>query len=140
MIAEIIYCKESYESLIRKLLSSPSKPAVIEIFMTMENGVNYHDCEIEIGKKYDVAMISFTNEAKEIIDNNKLPWSVLLTDEVHPNDEGHKIIGDLLTDFIEKVYEEDYKAGEKADINYNVLETPCVFGERQVTILGILVS
>ena len=125
-------CKESYESLIRKLLGSISKPAVIEVFMTMENGVNYQDYEIEIRKRYDVPMISFRNVAKEIIEINKLSWSALLTDEVHPNDGGHKIIAELITDFIEKVYEEDYKPKQNIKINDNILEIPCVFSDRYI--------
>lgn len=126
------YCKVSYESEIRKLLSSPSKPAVVEVFMTMENGLNHQDYEIEIGKRYDVPMISFRDVAKDIVETNKLPWSSLLTDEVHPDDGGHKIIAELLTHFIEKVYEEDYKAGEDIDIKDNTLEIPCVFGDRYI--------
>lgn len=126
------FCKLSYESEIRKLLSSPCKPAVIEVFMTMENGVNYQDYEIQIGKQYNVPMISFRNVAKDIIEKNDLKWSALLTDEVHPNNDGHRIIADLLTDFIEKVYEEDYKPGKEIIITDKTLETQCVFGDKYI--------
>ena len=126
------FCKLSYESEIRKLLSSKSKPAVIEVFMTMENGVNYQDYESEIGKRYNVPMISFRNVAKEIIEKNQLKWSALLTDEVHPNNDGHQIIAELLTNFIESVYENDYKLGQEININDNILEIPCVFGDNYI--------
>lgn len=126
------FCKLSYESEIRKLLSSPCKPAVVEVFMTMENGVNYQDYEIEIGKQYNVPMISFRNVAKEIIEKNNLKWSALLTDEVHPNNQGHRIIADLLTDYIEKVYKDDYKPGADILVTDKTLETPCVFGDKYI--------
>lgn len=125
-------CRVSYESEIRKLLSSSSKPAVIEVFMTMENGVNYQDQQIEIGKQYNVPMISFRNTAYEIISKQNLKWSDLLTDEVHPNDDGHKIIATLLINFLEDVYTNDYKEGQKIEIVDNTLEKDCVFGDKYV--------
>ncbi|HCW53038.1 MAG TPA: SGNH/GDSL hydrolase family protein [Clostridium sp.] len=129
---EQYFCKLSFESEIRKLLSHSCKPAVIEVFMTMENGVNYQDYEIEIGKQYDVPMISFRNVAKEIIEKNNLKWSALLTDEVHPNNEGHRIIADLLIEFMEKVYKEDYEPGKEILITDKTLDTPCVFGDKYI--------
>ena len=125
-------CKVSYESVIRKLLSSPSKPAVIEVFMTMEDGVNYQEQQIEIGENYNLPMISFRNAACEIITSQSLKWSDLLTDEVHPNDDGHRIIFKLLTDFIENVYLNDYKQGENIKIIDDTLEKKCVFGDRYI--------
>lgn len=66
------FCKISYESEIRKLLSSPGKPAVIEVFMTMEDGVNYQDQQIKIGENYNLPMISFRDVACEIIESQNL--------------------------------------------------------------------
>lgn len=125
-------CKVSYESEIRKLLSSPSKPAVIEVFMTMENGVNYQDQQIEIGKHYNLPMISFRNSACEIVKSQNLKWSELLTDEVHPNDDGHNIISKLLINFLEDIYLNDYIFGQEIEINDSTLEKDCVFGDRYI--------
>lgn len=125
-------CKASYESEIRRLLSSPSKPAVIEVFMTMEEGVNCQEQQIQIGDHYNVPMISFRDAACEIIKRQNLKWSDLLTDEVHPNDDGHRIIADLLINFIEEVYSNDYKEGQKIKIIDNTLEKKCVFGDRYI--------
>ncbi len=126
------FCKISYESEIRKLLSSPGKPAVIEVFMTMEDGVNYQDQQIKIGENYNLPMISFRDVACEIIESQNLKWSDLLTDEVHPNDDGHNIISQLLTHFIEDVYLNDYKKGEKIESIDDTLEKECVFGDRYI--------
>lgn len=125
-------CKVSYESEIRKLLSSPSKPAVIEVFMTMKDGINYQDQQIEVGKHYNVPMISFRNSAYEIVTSQNLKWSDLLTDEVHPNDDGHNIIATLLTDFLENIYSNDYKDGQEIEIIDNTLEKDCVFGDKYI--------
>ena len=125
-------CKVSYESEIRKLLSSPSKPAVIEVFMTMENGVNYQEQQIEIGKHYNLPMISFRDSACEIVKSQNLKWSDLLTDEVHPNDDGHNIIATLLINFLENIYSNDYKGGQYIEITDDTLEKDCVVGDRYI--------
>lgn len=125
-------CKISYESEIRRLLSAPSKPAVIEVFMTMENGVNYQEQQIQIGKHYNVPMISFRNTAYGIVTEQNLKWSDLLTDEVHPNDDGHKIIAELLINFLEDVYSNYYKQEKVIEISDNILEKSCVFGDKYV--------
>jgi len=125
-------CKVAYESEIRKLLSSKSKPAVIEVFMTMDTGFNVQDQEIAVGKRYNVPMISFRDAVKAEVENNKIKYSDLLTDEVHPNDDGHYIIAQLLINFINSVYESDYKKGEKINIVDNTLDTACVFEDRYI--------
>lgn len=126
------FCKVSYESEIRKLLISESKPAVIEVFMTMENGVNYQDQQIKIGENYNLPMISFRNTAVELVEHHNLKWTDLLTDEVHPNDDGHEIISNLLIDFLEQIYNTDYIKGKNIEIIDDTLEKPCVYGDRYI--------
>jgi len=133
-------CKVAYESVIRKLLSSKSKPAVVEVFMTTDTGVTVQDQQIEIGERYNIPMISFRNVIYNEVISNKIKYTDILTDEVHPNDDGHYIICNLLTKFINSVYENDYKKGDKINIVDNTLEIPCVFEDRYIngTILNNL--
>jgi len=133
-------CKVAYESVIRKLLSSKSKPAVVEIFMTMDTGFNVQEQEIAVGERYNVPMISFRDAIKVEVDNNKMKFADILTDEVHPNDDGHYIISQILTNFINSVYENDYKRGGKINIVDDALEKECVFEDRYIngTILNNL--
>lgn len=126
------YCKISYESEIRKLLSSKNKPAVVEVFMTMVDGVNYQDAQIKIGFNYNVPMISFRNTANELVEKYNLKWSDLLTDEVHPNDDGHEIISELLVNFLEDIYMNNYNKGESIEVKDNTLEKKCVYGDRYI--------
>jgi hypothetical protein len=125
-------CKVAYESVIRKLLSSKSKPAVVEVFMTMDTGFNVQEQQVEIGQRYNVPMVSFRDAVKVEVDKNKIKFSDLLTDEVHPNDAGHRIISKLLINLIEDVYKNDYIKGEDIEIKDNTLETPCVFEDRYI--------
>lgn len=125
-------CKVAYESVIRKLLSSKSKPAVIEVFMTMDNGFNVQDQQIAIGERYNVPMISFRNVIYDEVMNNNIKFTDILTDEVHPNDDGHYVISQLLINFINSVYENDYKKGEEINIVDDVLERECVFEDKYI--------
>lgn len=133
-------CKVAYESVIRKLLCSKSKPAVVEIFMTMDTGFNVQEQQVEVGKRYNIPMISFRDAVKAEVDKNKIKYSDLLTDEVHPNDVGHYIISRLLIKLIEEVHKNDYIKGKDIEIEDNTLKTPCVFGDRYIngTILNNL--
>lgn len=133
-------CKVAYESAIRKLLSSKNKPAVVEVFMTMDTGFNVQEQQVQIGERYNVPMVSFRDAVKAEVDKNKIKFSDLLTDEVHPNDEGHYIISQLLINLIEDVYKNDYIKGKDIKITDNTLETPCVFEDRYIngTILNNL--
>jgi lysophospholipase L1-like esterase len=125
-------CKVAYESLIRRLLSSENKPAVVEVFMTMDTGLNVQEQQVEIGNRYNVPMISFRDALKCEVEKNKMNYSDVLTDEVHPNDDGHYIISQLLVNFINKIYNNDYKKGEEIKSLDNILNIPCVFEDRYV--------
>lgn len=125
-------CKVAYESLIRRILSSKSKPAVVEVFMTMDTGINVQEQQIAIGERYNVPMISFRDALKCEVLNNKMKYADVLTDEVHPNDSGHCIISELLINFINNVYKNEYKKGEEIKIVDNILEIPCVFEDRYI--------
>ena len=49
-------------------------------------------------------MISFRNSIYTEMITNRLQWKDVASDEVHPNDYGHFIISNLLTAFMEDIY------------------------------------
>ena len=100
----IIYDKKAYESLVRRILSMENPPAIVEVFMTNFDGSNVQDQQIEIGRKYNLPMISFRNTVYTEMIENRLKWDEVGSDEVHPNDYGHFIISELLIDFMKNIY------------------------------------
>ena len=108
--------------------------------MTMDTGFNVQEQQVQIGERYNVPMVSFRDAVKAEVDKNKIKFSDLLTDEVHPDDSGHYIISQLLINLIEDVYKNDYIKGKDIKIEDNTLETPCVFEDRYIngTILNNL--
>ena len=99
-----IYDKVAYESIIRRILSVENPPAIIEVFMSNFDGSNVQPQQIEIGRKYNLPMISFRNSIYTEMITNRLQWKDVASDEVHPNDYGHFIISNLLTAFMEDIY------------------------------------
>lgn len=125
------FYKVAYESLIRKILSSKSKPAVVEIFMIIEGGINMQEQQIAIGKNYDVPMISYRDVTFDMLTKNEVKWEEISTDEVHPNDVGHKLLSNLIINYIESVIT-DCKKDENIIIDESTLSKKCVFGDRYI--------
>ena len=108
------YNKIAYDSLIRRILSHDSKPALIEVFMSTDVLENVQEQQVEIGKRYDVPMVSFRDAIRNEINDGKLKWSEVASDEVHPNDKGHEIISELLINLLESI-DKDEDIKEKED-------------------------
>jgi lysophospholipase L1-like esterase len=98
--------RESYESLLRRILDAPSEPAVIALFMMIEGGKNTQDHEIDAGLRYGIPMISYRDLAVRLIEKGDIQWDEISTDEVHPNDVGHAIAAGLITGFLENLLRE----------------------------------
>ncbi|MDU2491227.1 MAG: SGNH/GDSL hydrolase family protein [Clostridium celatum] len=123
-----IYDKVAYESIIRKILSVENAPAIVEIFMSNFDGSNVQHQQIEIGKKYNIPMISFRNSIYTEMVSDRLHWKDVASDEVHPNDYGHFIISNLLTAFMEEVY----KNLKEVKVNRVELGEP-LFGDKYIS-------
>ncbi len=71
--------------------------------MSLETLTNVQEQQIQIGKKYSISMISYKDVIKDQIEKGRFKWEDIEADEVHPNDNGHYIIMQLLTNFLEGV-------------------------------------
>ncbi len=97
------FFKTSYDSLVQTVLAQPNQPAVILLFMTMESGnsaVNQHSA---VGAKYRLPMISYKNAVLPEIKSGHFAWRDISPDNIHPNNEGHAIVCDLVTRYLEDV-------------------------------------
>jgi len=93
---------ESYEGMVRQILNSENKPALILLFMTRKDGTNVQAPEIKIGSHYGLPMISYRNAVWDEIQAGRLQWDELSPDEVHPNETGHAIAGNLINETLKK--------------------------------------
>lgn len=98
--------KYSYDSLVRKILSCDSNPAVMLLFTTMEDGASMQDIHKEIGAAYDLPMLSYHDAVYPEIAAGNLIWRDISPDNIHPNDAGHDIIGQIVSRYLDGVYGE----------------------------------
>ena len=99
-----------YESLVRKALSLPRKPAVVLLFAVFSNDWNLQDRLSPVGRNYDLPMVSVLDAVSpqfsllpsegRVISKNQFFYDVY-----HPSNLGHQIMADCLSNLFDKVSE-----------------------------------
>ncbi len=95
---------ESYEGVIRQILNAPQKPALMLLFMTKNDGSNAQEWQSKIGKHYSLPMISYRDAIWPEIQKGKLKWTEISPDNVHPNEAGHVLTGELICMALDKAF------------------------------------
>ena len=103
--SEKLFNKYSYDSLVRKILNADTSPAVILLFTTQENGTNLQDVHMEIGSAYDLPMLSYREAVYPEVVAGTINWKDISPDNIHPNDKGHEIIGQIISKYLDSVYD-----------------------------------
>ena len=95
---------ETFESLLRLILESESKPAVIVLNMVQYNtGNNAQNRHNEIAKAYDLPILSMKESIYQEILNGSITALDVSNDNLHPNDRGHAYAAELVTNFLDKI-------------------------------------
>ncbi len=109
---------DSYDSLLRKIWGSDSKPAVVCIGMTQENGTSVQNYHYDIAKSYDLPFISYRNAILDVIKKGYIKWTDISDDNIHPNTVGHKVLSQIITHYLDKVNsEKDTVDGAESDFS-----------------------
>ena len=98
--------KYSYDSLVRKILSCDNEPAVILLFTTQENGTSLWETHKEIGDAYDLPMLSYREAVFPEVSAGTVNWKDISPDNIHPNDIGHMLIGQIISRYLDSVYDD----------------------------------
>ena len=123
---------DCYESLVRKVLSLPNKPAVILLFSVFANDDNLQDRLTPVGLHYDLPMVSIKNAVTPQFYMKKGEGKVLsknqfFYDMFHPSNDGHTIMADCLMHLYD-VIDEKMKTESYSDQTEQLLEQPPVIG------------
>lgn len=110
--------KYSYDSLVRKILNCDSQPAVMLLFTTQEDGTSLWETHKEIGAAYDLPMLSYRAVVYPEVSAGTLDWKDISPDNIHPNDEGHKLIGQLVSRYLDSVYD-DLDNIDDSDVSFD---------------------
>lgn len=98
------FYKETYEDLVRKILKADNMPAVLLLFTTMEDGTSAQTNDLLIGFKYDLPRISYREMVLKEIGKGSFSWDDISPDNIHPNDKGHAMIGEVLWRYLNHIY------------------------------------
>lgn len=96
-----------YESLVRKVLDQPQRPAVILLFSVFANDWNLKDRLAPIGYRYQLPMVDLLEAVSP--EFTKEPGIRVLTkrqyfyDQYHPSNLGHRIMRDCLLYLIDRL-------------------------------------
>ena len=97
--------QNSYESLVRTLLTQDSDIAVVLLFTVLENG---HSCQpfmSQIGNNYGLPMISEPDSLGVEFAEGRMTWQDYSDDQSHPNERGHEMVRDFVANYFERVME-----------------------------------
>ena len=118
-----------YESLVRKALALPWKPAVVLLFAVFSNDWNLQDRLSPVGRNYDLPMVSVLDAVcpqfpllpseGRVISRNQYFYDVY-----HPSNLGHQVMADCLSNLIDVVNASDDSLKKEPD----VAETAPVIG------------
>lgn len=105
------YQQEAYASLVRRILTHESAPAVVVLFVMNNGGINAQADQMPVAAHYDLPMISYRDAVWPEVKTEQNPdgqylWEDICADWVHPTDKGHAIVGELVTAYLNDVLEE----------------------------------
>ena len=97
---------ETYEGLIRRIYGEASKPAVVLIHnIRYDNGVSAEEQHVRIGKTYHLPCISMKSTIYSKVIDGTIPVREITPDDLHPNDNGHALVAEVIKHFLNQVKE-----------------------------------
>ena len=105
------FYRESYDCLLKRLLSAPSHPAVMLLFMGQTSRATARDVHAAVGRAYRLPMVSCTDVFNAMMDGGVFSAGELSGDVVHPSALGHAVTGEVLWRFLNGVYARRNSAG-----------------------------
>ncbi len=98
---------ETYEGLVRRIYSYKTEPAVLIVnSVRYDDGVNAQEQHVKVGKAYGIPCVSMKPTLYEKILDGTYTSRDITEDDLHPNDEGHWLMAQVITDFLDSVYRE----------------------------------
>ena len=96
-------CRETLEGMLRQILKSRNKPAVMMLFTMTVGGNNAQQWHAEIGAHYAIPMVSFRDAYWPEVHAGRVKWEDIIADIVHPNRKGHACCADLVVSQLEQL-------------------------------------
>lgn len=109
---------ETYEGLVRRIYGAEQEPAVLLVHNVRYNdgksAERVHEC---IARHYDLPAVSMRSTIYAEVAAGRIQKEDITPDNLHPNDEGHRLVAAVITCLLEKIHEalkgEKIKIAEK---------------------------
>ncbi len=96
--------QETYEGLVRRLLSCPWKPAVVLLHNRFyDDGHSAQRIHDVVGAYYRVPGVYMGDAILPRIASGEFAREELTPDGLHPNDKGHELLAEVICEYLEKV-------------------------------------
>lgn len=117
--------QETYESLVRRILSAPWKPALMLVHNVRYNdGGNAEQIHRPVGERYHLPSVSMKPTIYAQVEAGEIQNRDITPDDLHPNDLGHELVAGVITHFLEKVLEQAQAVDENAEDTFLPLPSP----------------
>lgn len=132
------FYKKTYDNLVYRILQEENAPAVLLLFMTMEDGTSAQDQDAMIGFQYGLPMISYRNAVLYGMEQGAFGWADISPDNIHPNDRGHAMVGELLSVYLGGVlaqldtYTEEPAAFTKPIVTKEVYQDASILSREEI--------
>jgi lysophospholipase L1-like esterase len=99
------FYQETYEGLVRKIYGNISKPAVLLVHnICYDTGVSAERVHREIGSHYNLPSVSMKTTIYPEVVSGAIENRQITPDDLHPNSDGHALLAEVVTAFLDKVY------------------------------------
>lgn len=121
------FYQETYEGMVRKVLSWPSEPAVILLNNVFyDTGISAQTFHNAVGNWYKVPHVSMKNTVYQRLQLGEFAREEITPDGLHPNDKGHELVAKEIIKFLEMVYisksEQEYNSSLPVPMTANAYE------------------
>jgi lysophospholipase L1-like esterase len=98
--------QQTFEGCVRKILSSKKEPALFMFNnVQYDSGVNAQRIHNEIGKYYDLPIVSMKESIYQAIVDGEIVTSDITPDNLHPNDAGHDLVAGVITHLLDNIFD-----------------------------------
>lgn len=104
------FFEETYEGLIRKIYQVEKEIGMLIVNnVRYDNGENTEEIHNKIGNHYSIPCVSMKNSLYPFVKAGEIIRSEITPDDLHPNDAGHKLVAQVITSALDKIYKEMQK-------------------------------
>lgn len=116
--------KETYESLLRKILSAQSEPAVFTFNnVRYDNGENAQEVHNEVARYYKLPVVSMKDSIYRELLLGHFSSENITADHLHPNDVGHGLLAEVICNLLDTILSQYYSGNVETE-EYTLPEEP----------------